>query len=334
MSRTSISVIVIGLNEAANLRRCFDSVHRALTRVRDIVASSELVFVDAGSSDDSTAIASAAVDRLIVFEGTASAAAARQAGTRSAVGELFLFLDGDMELEPDWLGIALEHLHADERVAGITGMRCDRAAGSETIVQENVYDVRSLRRAQHFGGAVLLRRAVLEKAGGYDPGMPNAEEPDLYARILSAGYPVLELPVPFITHYLKRPPGARQRIARAWDTRGFWRSFGNALRKGYLSGFVRVYPRFFIVSAIHLLAIVAMLVAGWRAGLLMEAAALILFAIRGRTRELLQTVMRWLSLITYAPWLFARRAAPVAAWREVPTRARAGAGPTADERRG
>lgn len=332
MSTDSISVIVIGLNEAANLRRCFDSVHRALTRVRSLVATSELVFVDAGSTDDSAAIAAAAVDRLIVFEGRASAAAARQAGIRSAGGELLLFLDGDMELEPDWLPVALEHMHEDERAAGITGMRCDRAAGSETIVHENVYGVRSLRRAQHFGGAVMLRRSILEEVGGYDPGMPNAEEPDLYARLLSAGYHVLELPVPFITHYLKRPPSAGQRIARAWETRGFWRSFGNAVRKGYVAGFVRVYPRFFVVSVIHLLAIIAVLMAGWRAGLLMEGAALILFAIRGRTRELAQTVMRWLSLIAYAPWLFARRAAPVPASRDVPARAGTAPGAAPDQR--
>lgn len=325
VTSVSLSVIVIGLNEAANLSRCFGSVLRALARAGAAVTANELIFVDAGSTDESPVIGRSTADRVIVFEARASAAAARQAGVEHTRAEVLLFLDGDMELDDTWLPVALELMSREERAAGITGMRRDVATGS-AAVNENVYGVRSLRRAPHFGGAVLLRRAPLVQVGGFDGALPNGEEPDLYARLLDAGYYVLEAPLPFITHHLKQVPRAAERIARAWDTRGFWRSCGSAVRKKYFAGFVRVYPRFFVSSGVHLAAIGAALASDWLAGVAIEAVALAGFAARGHARELPLAVIRWLSLPVHLPWLTGRRSLQVPAHQEAAGAARQAGG--------
>lgn len=317
MRSVSLSVIVIGLNEAATLHRCLNSVNDALRKAGSSTAISEIIFVDAGSTDESVTIARELADSVIVFEGRASAAAARQAGFREAEGRLVLFLDGDMDLDAAWLPAALEHLRKDEHAAGIIGIRCDRAA--DGTVRDNVYGVRSLRRASHFGGAVLLRRTPVEAIGGYDPAMPNAEEPDLYARLLRAGHYVLEVPLPFVTHHLDKQPGLSQRIARAWDTRGFWRSFGSAVQNGYVSGFAQVYPRFVVASGAHALALTAAVPYGWSGALAVEGVAIASFAWRGRVRELLLAVFRWVSLPVHFQWLLGRRRAPIPpAWHCIP----------------
>lgn len=309
MTPVSLSVVVIGLNEADNLRRCFASVRQGLASAGARVGAGEVIFVDAGSTDDSREIGLVHADCVVAFDGPTCAAAARQAGADASSGDLLLFLDGDMELAADWTAAALELLARYPRAGGLAGIRRDvvaRDRGEETV-RDNVYGVRSMRRAPHFGGAVLLRRSALDDVGGYDVAMPSAEEPDLHARLLSAGHFVLEVPLPFVTHHLKKVSGARARLIRAWDTRGFWRSFGSAGRHRYMTGFIRVYPYFFTGSMVHALAGAAGMLVGWQAVIGVESVAIAAFALLGRARELPLALLRWMSLGVHVPWLLGRR---------------------------
>ena len=81
---SKLSVVVIGRNEGARLRRCLESVH-AMRRDWNM----ELIYVDSGSSDGSVALAERLGTKTIVLTPLRpSAALGRNAGWRAATGEI------------------------------------------------------------------------------------------------------------------------------------------------------------------------------------------------------------------------------------------------------
>ena len=105
-----ISFVVIGRNEALNLDRCFESIKRV---------SSNIIFVDSNSDDDSLAIAKKhEVNKIVKLTSNHySASLGRSVGAELAVTDLIQFIDGDMELNSDWPLASLEFLNSNDQVA-------------------------------------------------------------------------------------------------------------------------------------------------------------------------------------------------------------------------
>jgi len=91
-----ISVIIPTLNVAEELPRCFDSLIGAV--VRGIVR--EVIVADAGSEDDTRAIADATGAHFVTSDATRSAQLA--AGARIAKSDWLLFLNPELALEQGW----------------------------------------------------------------------------------------------------------------------------------------------------------------------------------------------------------------------------------------
>lgn len=84
MVRTRLSVVVITLNEEANLRRCLDSVRFA----------DEIVVVDSGSDDATCEVARTYTDKVLFHE-MRGFGAQRQYAIEQASGDWILALDAD-----------------------------------------------------------------------------------------------------------------------------------------------------------------------------------------------------------------------------------------------
>jgi glycosyltransferase involved in cell wall biosynthesis len=91
-----ISVIIPTLNAAEELPRCFDSLIGAV--VRGIVR--EVIVADAGSEDDTRAIADATGAQFVRSDNTRAAQFA--AGARIAKSDWLLFLNPELALEQGW----------------------------------------------------------------------------------------------------------------------------------------------------------------------------------------------------------------------------------------
>ena len=52
------------------------------------------------------------------------------------------------------------------------------------------------------GAGVMFRRSVLNKIGGYDNELRNAEDYDLLVRILQSGYKGFRIPIPLYRYYI------------------------------------------------------------------------------------------------------------------------------------
>mgnify|MGYP001943300691 FL=1 len=196
-----ISVIIITKNEEHGIQRCFDSVINELMEFKDW----EIILVDSNSTDNTLQIAKNYPCKIYRIKGNnLSASLGRYVGTKYAKGEYILYLDGDMELCPGWLNDALKKLESDVNAAGIIGIRSDIVYDKDLNILKripNYYNIASDSIANHFGGAFLARKKIIEQVGGYDPRLPSNEEPELHSRILNAGYYILQNTKPMIVHH-------------------------------------------------------------------------------------------------------------------------------------
>jgi glycosyltransferase involved in cell wall biosynthesis len=203
-----LSVVVIGRNEGARLVRCLESVRQA--QWQDL--RWELVYVDSHSTDGSALRAQRLGARVLSLgDQPPCAAAGRNIGWRAAHGALVLFLDGDTQLDPAFVGRALAVLRADPALVAVWGHR--RESNPAQSIYTRVLDldwVFAPGRVDYFGGDALVRRQALADAGGFDDRLVAGEEPELCRRLRAAGWLIEHIDAPMTRHDLAIT------TARAW----------------------------------------------------------------------------------------------------------------------
>ena len=184
-----VTALVVSYNRKALLRRAIEALDASESR--DLF---EILVVDNGSTDTTSERLSRYVNRIrILHEDTRGAAAARNAGTRHARGELLAFTDADCVAAHDWLVNLIAPL--SDRSVGISGgaihskERCSRIEA----FGQRLYD----QRAAITGSPPYAitanwasRARVLKDVGWFDESMIRGQDYDLAQRILKAGYRV------------------------------------------------------------------------------------------------------------------------------------------------
>ena len=203
-----ISVIIPTRNNAAQLVRWVPRVLHQTIPPDDF----EVVVVDNGSTDDTPQVlaqmSSKAKNFQWVTEPTPGRALARNRGIREALGELIVFLDDDIEVQPDYLERHLTH-HAEApgrsaviaRVVDVSPIRpawlgdyfrARQVAGSSGL---NVTHSQ-IQLGLHFAtGNASLLRSTLEciRIGSdslpiyFDPSFKVREDGDVGCRLIKAG---------------------------------------------------------------------------------------------------------------------------------------------------
>ena len=190
MNQASISttaVVAIGRNEGNRLRRCLESVVRHNVMV---------VYVDSGSTDDSVAMAKELGAEVVelCMKTKFTAARARNAGFEHLIAqapdvEYVQFVDGDCELEPEWLPQARDHLKNHESVCAVFGRRSERFPTHS--IYNKLCDMEwnvPPGEVAYFGGDVMIRAAALKSVGGYNATLIAGEEPELGIRLRREGW--------------------------------------------------------------------------------------------------------------------------------------------------
>ncbi len=220
----TIDCVIIGVNAAATLARCLDSVlasHYPPDRLR-------LYYVDGGSTDDSLAIAARypQVQVIALQPRYPTPGLGRNAGWRQGQAPLVQFLDSDTILHPNWLARGSAALQ--DGVGAVCGRR--QELHPEATVFNYLADLEwngPPGESEAFGGDVLIRREVLEQTGGYDEELVGGEDPELSQRVRQLGYKIIQLDVPMTGHDI-----AMTRVSQYWR---------RAYRTGY--GFAAVTHR-------------------------------------------------------------------------------------------
>jgi glycosyltransferase involved in cell wall biosynthesis len=200
-----IAVIIPACNVADFLPDAIGSV------LRQSYADWSMVVVDDGSTDATPAVATSFRDSRIclVRQGNAGVSAARNAGVAVAlaagrVPEAVLFLDGDDWLAPDALGTLADTLHAWPAAVAAVG-RFARV-GPDGVVrvakrpaEGNLLETLLTRNLFANGGHLLIRRAVMEAAGGFCSELTYGEDWEYWARLALLGsFAAVPCPAPLL----------------------------------------------------------------------------------------------------------------------------------------
>jgi GT2 family glycosyltransferase len=180
------------------LRPCLQSVLSALPPV---------VYVDSGSTDGSAEIAEEmGVSVVRLRDGRFTAARGRRAGLEylrnQYPGVAFVqFVDGDCELDPNWLAGARRFLDADSSMGAVVGRLREKHPERSLLIR--LVDVEwdlPVGDIDVVGGISLMRVEAIEEAGGWCDGMIAGEELDLSVRMRSRGWKLHRLPAAMCTH--------------------------------------------------------------------------------------------------------------------------------------
>jgi GT2 family glycosyltransferase len=198
MSR--VGLVAIGRNEGERLRQCLTSA------IDQQIAP--IVYVDSGSTDNSVAMARSLgvevveLDLSIPF----TAARARNAGFTRLLElnpslELVQFVDGDCELVTGWIDRAQQELDRHPEVAVVCGRRRERYP--ERSIYNRLCDIEwdtPIGEAKACGGDAMMRVAVVQQVGGFNPTLIAGEEPELCVRIRQQGWKVLRVDAEMTLH--------------------------------------------------------------------------------------------------------------------------------------
>lgn len=190
-----ISVIIPVYNGSKFLPRCLDAVLASSYR------SYEVIVVDDCSTDDSARIAVGKGARVLTTEKRQSGpAAARNLAARVAQGDVLMFVDADVVVEPETLGRVAERFERQPEISALFGSYDDEPAEKNFLsqyknLQHHFVHQRSSSEAQTFwSGLGAVRRDVFLSHGGFDCAkfaVPSIEDIDLGFRIRRAGQRIL-----------------------------------------------------------------------------------------------------------------------------------------------
>ncbi len=187
MSAPRVSVIVPTFNRARLLRAALDSA------LAQTLPDLEVIVVDDGSTDDTTAVLAAVGDARLrcLQQAHRGVSAAVNRGLAVARGAYVARLESDDLWLPDLLALLVAVLDArpEVGVAYAKGQPMDAAGRplpqTHGMPQRFADDALRSMVYEDFtcNVATLARRASVERAGGYDESLPANEDWDLWLRI-------------------------------------------------------------------------------------------------------------------------------------------------------
>lgn len=208
MTEPTVSAVIIGRNEGERLVRCLAS----------LVGVDRIIYVDSGSTDGSVAAAHAAGAEVVELDVSQpfTAARARNAGLealrKGRSSTLIQFIDGDCELQQDWLPTAIAFLADHPKVAVACGRRRERFPDLSVYNRlcDKEWDT-PVGRSKTCGGDSLMRAEALNSVGGFDPHLIAGEEPELCVRLRARGWDIWRLDAEMTLH-----DAAMTRLSQWW----------------------------------------------------------------------------------------------------------------------
>jgi len=198
-----VSVIVPVLDSEGELADCLGALSR-----QDADFAYEVIVVDNGSARPPVDLVRAHPPARLIEEPKRGSHGARQTGVEASRGRFLAFTDADCRPDPGWLRKGAARLERDER-CGIVGGAIELTVGDErrpTMAER--YELATAFRQQEYierwsfavTANLLIRREVLDEAGGFDRSLASGGDLDLGRRVAEAGYEAAYEPEAVVFH--------------------------------------------------------------------------------------------------------------------------------------
>ena len=197
-----LAILIKTYNEAHNIERCLNAVFEAISGLSGGV---EVIVADSLSTDATVALAQRYPVKIVqlTLPADRGCGAGVQLGYQHTRAQFVYFLDGDMELQRDFLLQALALIESDSTLGGISGVLHDRHINN-WFDRYRVKNKPSARAGdvEWLAGGGLYRRAALDEAGGYagNRNLKAYEEAELGLRLGSRGWRMLRLDTVAVYH--------------------------------------------------------------------------------------------------------------------------------------
>ncbi len=260
-----VSIIVASRNSEETIDECLKAIFEQ-DYPRDAF---EVIVVDGCSIDTTVQIAEKYTAK--VFSLPLNAAAAYNYALKIASHSILGFVDADAKVEREWLSKLVTHLD-DPHVAGVSG-------AIETWNAENPwarsigYELKNrYSRIAKFTGRIatmnlLLKKSVIEEAGGWDENLPSQYDTDLGFRISRKGYKIAYEPDAKCYHFNRQTVRAywRQQLQYGKNTLKLYFKHSKLARGDEITDFgMNIQPALLLaVIALFLLGIVPLLRLLW-----------------------------------------------------------------------
>jgi glycosyltransferase involved in cell wall biosynthesis len=196
--KPTLSIIIKTLNEEKNIEKCLDSVLIATKNIK-----TEIILVDSLSTDKTLDKARQYQIKIVQLENAndRSCGIGPQLGFQYAEGDYIYLLDGDMEIDQNFLAVAIHKLETDPLLAGVGGSL------KEMCIENIMFKNRATKGLKYgsldhlTGGGLYKRRAIEDVEFFSNINLHAFEEFELGLRLLSKGWTLERINVPAIKHY-------------------------------------------------------------------------------------------------------------------------------------
>lgn len=208
------SLILLTRNNLEYTKLCLESIRKYTPEPHEIIV------VDNGSTDGTVEYLQEQPDVKLIENGyNLGFALGNNRGLREAKGEYIVFLNNDVVVTEGWLTRLLVCAREDDEV-GAVGPRSNYVVGPQLVPNvpygDNLEAMQEFARAwslEHagrwdsvprvIGFCMLVKRAVIEKIGGFDPifGTGNFEDDDFCLRLQLAGFTIKITHDVFVHHF-------------------------------------------------------------------------------------------------------------------------------------
>ena len=177
-----VSFIVIGKNEELNIKNCIDSIYKTIAYSR--INNYEIIYVDSKSTDNSVlSVKEFKETKIYLLTGDTNAAIARNVGAKESCGDILFFVDGDMELIPEFIKKVYENNQLIHPFISGNLINYFYDKESKLVEKQNYYNLSQDTCKGTGGGVFLINRGVWNKAKGMRVFFRIGEDLDLGYRL-------------------------------------------------------------------------------------------------------------------------------------------------------